>query len=131
MLVFVPRKILIFQSNSDTSSRKRRVLCNECRNYILYISLKFFTLKHLKCSYMFRSLDHPQGARNVPCQNYTLKLWIHHYIYQWCGSILCVCVCVVLSAGGYADSVHIPPCSDNNAYTNTWYAATSLINIMT
>ena len=25
---------------------------NECTNYILYISLKFSTLKHLKCSYM-------------------------------------------------------------------------------
>ena len=33
----------------------------------LYISLKFIALKHLKCSYMFRSLDHPQGARIVPC----------------------------------------------------------------
>ena len=40
---------------------------NECTNYILYISLKLITLKHLKCSYMFRSLDHPQGARIVPC----------------------------------------------------------------
>jgi len=30
-------------------------------------SLKSFTLKHLKCSYMFRSLDHPQGAHLVPC----------------------------------------------------------------
>ena len=26
-----------------------------------------FTLKHLKCSYMFRSYDHPQGAYIVPC----------------------------------------------------------------
>jgi len=25
-----------------------------------------FTLKHLKCSYMFRSYDHPQGAYIVP-----------------------------------------------------------------
>jgi len=28
---------------------------------------KIFTLQHLKCSYMFRSLDHPQGAHVVPC----------------------------------------------------------------
>ena len=26
-----------------------------------------FTLKHLKCSYMFRSYDHPQAAYIVPC----------------------------------------------------------------
>ena len=26
-----------------------------------------FTLKHLKCSYMFRSYDHPQGAYFVAC----------------------------------------------------------------
>ena len=39
----------------------------QCFRYILYISLKFITLKHLKCSYMFWSLDHPQGARIVPC----------------------------------------------------------------
>ena len=39
---------------------------NECTSYILYICLKF-TLKHLKCPYMFRSLDHPQGTRIVPC----------------------------------------------------------------
>jgi hypothetical protein len=40
---------------------------NECTNCILYISLKLITLKHLKCCYMFRSLDHPQGARIFPC----------------------------------------------------------------
>jgi hypothetical protein len=40
---------------------------NECTNYILYISLKYITLKHFKCSYMFRSLDHPQTARIVSC----------------------------------------------------------------
>jgi hypothetical protein len=36
-------------------------------NALLYIviSLKF-TLKHLKCSYMFRSSDHHQGAYTVP-----------------------------------------------------------------
>ena len=97
---------------------------NECTNYTLYISLKFF-IKHLKCSYMFRSLDHPQGTRLVPCYDCTLKLWIHCYIYEWCGSISCVCVCVIFSAGRYVD------CTENNAYTNTWYAATSLINITT
>jgi hypothetical protein len=37
------------------------------RIYKLYINLKFITLKPLKCSYMFRYLDHPQGARIVPC----------------------------------------------------------------
>ena len=37
------------------------------RMHKLYISLKFIVLKHLKCSYMFRSLDHPQGAYIVPC----------------------------------------------------------------
>ena len=93
---------------------------NECTNYILYISKKFVMLKHLKCSFMFRSLDHPQGARIFPCQIYMLKLWICRYIYQWCASISCVCVCVVFSAGRCVDS-----------YTNTRYAATSLINITT
>jgi hypothetical protein len=39
----------------------------ECTNYILCISLKFITLKHLKCSYMFRFLDHPQGTIRAPC----------------------------------------------------------------
>jgi hypothetical protein len=38
---------------------------NEC-TVMCYISLKF-TLKCLKSSYMFRSLDHPQGAYIVPC----------------------------------------------------------------
>ena len=33
-----------------------------------------------------------------------LKLCICRHIHQWCGSISCVCVCVVFSAGGYADS---------------------------
>jgi hypothetical protein len=37
---------------------------------------------------------------------------------------------VVISAGWHVDSIHISPCTDN-AYTNTWYAATSLINITT
>jgi hypothetical protein len=32
-----------------------------------------------------------------------LKLWIRHYIYRWCGSISCVCVCVVFSARRYVD----------------------------
>jgi hypothetical protein len=32
-----------------------------------------------------------------------LKLWICRYIHQWCGSILCVCVCVVFSTEGYVD----------------------------
>jgi len=50
---------------------------------------------------MFRSVDHPQGARIVPCQSYMLKLWMCRYIYQWCGSISFVYVCVVFSAGGY------------------------------
>jgi len=54
------------------------------RMHKLYISLKFITLKHLKCSYTFRSLDHPQGARIVPCWSYMLKLWICRYFYQWC-----------------------------------------------
>jgi len=34
---------------------------------LYYSSIIFFTLKHLKCSYMFRSLDHHQGAHLVPC----------------------------------------------------------------
>jgi hypothetical protein len=33
------------------------------KNALLY----FNSLKHLKCSYMIRSLDHPQGAYIVPC----------------------------------------------------------------
>jgi len=32
------------------------------RMHKLYISLKFITLKHLKCSYMFQSLDRPQST---------------------------------------------------------------------
>ena len=44
---------------------------NEC-TVIYYISLKF-TLKYLKISYMFRSLDHPQGAYIVTCYSYMLK----------------------------------------------------------
>jgi hypothetical protein len=69
---------------------------SKCTNYILCISLKLFTLKHLKCSYMFRSLDHPQGARIIPCQSCMLKLWICHYIYQWCGSISCCHITTIL-----------------------------------
>ena len=38
---------------------------NKC-TIVYYISLKF-TLKCLKCSYMIRSLDHPQGAYIFPC----------------------------------------------------------------
>ena len=34
--------------------------------YIYYLRSLKFTLKHLKCSYMFRSHDHPQGAYTVP-----------------------------------------------------------------
>ena len=34
---------------------------------LLYFISKIFTLKHLKRSYMFRSLDHPQTAHIVPC----------------------------------------------------------------
>jgi hypothetical protein len=40
---------------------------NDCTYYVLYISLKFITSKHLKCRYMFRSSDHPQTAHIVPC----------------------------------------------------------------
>jgi len=37
-------------------------------NALLYCnSLKSFTLKRLKLSYMFRSLDHPQEAYIIPC----------------------------------------------------------------
>jgi hypothetical protein len=37
-------------------------------NAILHIVFILkFTLKHLKSSYMFRSIDHPQGAYVVPC----------------------------------------------------------------
>jgi len=35
--------------------------------------------------------------------------------------------CVVSRAGRYVDRVHIPPCTRNNAHTNIWYAATTLI----
>ena len=41
---------------------------------LYYNSLKVFTLNHLKCPYMFRSLDHPQGAHLVPCQSYMLRV---------------------------------------------------------
>ena len=37
---------------------------------------------------------HLQGARIVPCQSHILKLCIFHY-YVRCGSISCICVCVV------------------------------------
>jgi hypothetical protein len=38
---------------------------NKC-THIYCIILKY-TLKHLKISYMFRSIDHHQGAHVVPC----------------------------------------------------------------
>jgi hypothetical protein len=41
-------------------------------DYILYLFSKF-TLKHLKSSYMFRSIDHPREAYAVPCRSYMLK----------------------------------------------------------
>ena len=70
--------------------KTHRVLqTNEWSKYVLYISLKFITLNLLKCSYMFRSLVYPHETRIVPWQGYMLKLWICHYIYQWCGSISC------------------------------------------
>jgi hypothetical protein len=38
---------------------------NRCTN--MYCIILKHTLKHLKSSYMFRSIDHDQGARVVPC----------------------------------------------------------------
>ena len=35
--------------------------------YIYILRSLKFTLKHLKCSYIFRSHHHPQGAYIVPC----------------------------------------------------------------
>ena len=41
--------------------------CTYIYIYIYYLRSLKFTLKHLKCSYMFRSHAHPQGAYIVPC----------------------------------------------------------------
>jgi aryl-alcohol dehydrogenase-like predicted oxidoreductase len=51
-----------------TKVRSRFINCYTPTNALLCIvfSLKF-TLKHLKCSHMFRSSDHHQGAYRVPC----------------------------------------------------------------
>jgi len=39
-----------------------------------------------------------------------------------------VFVCALFPVqGGMWTAVHYPPCTGNNAHTNTWYAATSLI----
>jgi hypothetical protein len=49
--------------------------------------------------YMFRQhiAYHLQGARVVPCWSHELKLYTFHY--WWCGSISCICVCVVWVQG--------------------------------
>jgi hypothetical protein len=87
---------------------------NKCTFLYLW-SLKF-TLKHLKCSYMFWSSDHPPGAYIVPCESYILEQSVNYFIIStwWCDSMSCVCMCVV-------------PCAERKTqtHTNTRHAATS------
>jgi len=45
-----------------------------------YLRRLKFTLKHLKCSYMFQSYDHPQGAYSVPCWSYNLKHSVNYFV---------------------------------------------------
>jgi hypothetical protein len=39
-----------------------------------------FTLKHLKSCYMFRSINHHQGAYAVPCWSYILNWSVKHFV---------------------------------------------------
>ena len=50
-------------------------------NISYHICLKF-TSKHLKCPYMFRSLDHLQGARIVPVKSYAATSLINTTTYS-------------------------------------------------
>jgi len=56
---------------------------------MVFNNLKF-TLKLLKCSYMFRSYDHPQGSNFGPYQSYSLKHSVVYFVILiWCcGSML-------------------------------------------
>jgi hypothetical protein len=61
------------------------------------------TLKHLKSSYMFRSIDHHQGAHVVPCWSIKmLKLSVKHFVKMLWQHI--VHKHVVLRAGRSTDS---------------------------
>jgi hypothetical protein len=67
---------------------------------IYYILVQLFytkTLKMLLHNSILRSSSDSTYCSLLSCM---LKLWICRYIYQWLGSISCVCVCVVFSAGG-------------------------------
>ena len=67
---------------------------NTCTYIYIYIynlrSLKF-TLKHLKCSYMFRSHDHPQGAYIAHCWSYNLKHSVYYFMFTVAACRVFVC----------------------------------------
>jgi len=68
----MPLHVSILKSSSgSTFSSLLKLYVKRLRN----TGLKLFTLKHLKCPYMFRSLDNPEGAHLVPCWSYMLKGW--------------------------------------------------------
>ena len=48
--------------------------------YIYNLRSLKFALKHLKCSYMFRSHDHLEGAYTVPCWSYNLKHSVNYFV---------------------------------------------------
>jgi hypothetical protein len=90
------QKYLIFQNRPHTRARTRRIIIcwifntigySKIINYwtptsaLLYIVFILkFTLKHLKSSYIFRSVDRPQGAYAVPCWRCTLKWPVKHSV---------------------------------------------------
>ena len=73
---------------------------------------------------MFRSLDHPQGANNVPSQSYMLE--ISYYIICFSDAAAYhVYVYMLYSLQGGLSTLDRPPCKEYNMYTYTRYAAAS------
>jgi hypothetical protein len=59
---------IVFLITSDRQLQHVFINYYTSTNTLLYtVFIPKFTLKHLKSSYMFRSIDHPQGAHVVPC----------------------------------------------------------------
>jgi hypothetical protein len=50
---------------SQTYTKTLNIKTNKCTN--MYFIILKHTLKYLKSSYMFQSIDHHQGAHVVPC----------------------------------------------------------------
>jgi len=48
--------------NTHTTGNKHLITHTNTCTYTYYLRSLKFTLKHLKCSHMFRSYDHPQVA---------------------------------------------------------------------